>query len=484
MDLLANVLAFFVDFAQNSRHLAHSDQPLKEGNVHISAPHMYGSVVEALELVPNSCTSFLNIGSGTGYVSCIVAHILGPSSTNYAVDIHEDVLEHARGSMEEWQEARLGDDNALGQMQVLHGNGLCISTDHGEGAVGLDRIYIGAAVGKQYLNQLVQLLKPGGILVGPGQSIVLGWSIRDVCTCFLRFPPPFAVDDELVKVHRLHRSSGAASNAPPRSLHGHPPPLSSDFSLQVLSSVRFFPLSERPDMPVTLPTPMWSPERHSLYPESFRQTAKTILLCSRAQEIQPILPKENRNVACKLPGFIWMEIFSYTRHDWFEKEVPEEALLRKRLCEEHARNQVHQRRVEELESRLQEAEREKEVYRLMTLRLQRRLQSASDRAGTGREPGRSYAFRRVSSGRPAERSAPFMMRLMGIGGAPQQGEPYEAESDGDSVVDTEDDHNGIIDEIDIDDDAMSTESEVQHGTLNDAVMDRPQLRSVSISTED
>lgn len=51
--------------------------------MHISAPHIYGSAIEALDLVPNSCTSFLNIGSGTGYVSAIVAGILGPNSLNY-----------------------------------------------------------------------------------------------------------------------------------------------------------------------------------------------------------------------------------------------------------------------------------------------------------------------------------------------------------------------------------------------------------------
>lgn len=70
---------------QGHEDSAHSDQPLKEGNVHISAPHIYGSVIEALALVPNSCTSFLNIGSGTGYVSCIVAEILGPNSLNYGI---------------------------------------------------------------------------------------------------------------------------------------------------------------------------------------------------------------------------------------------------------------------------------------------------------------------------------------------------------------------------------------------------------------
>ena len=51
--------------------------------MHISAPHIYGSAIEALDLVPGSCTSFLNVGSGTGYVSAIVADILGPNSLNY-----------------------------------------------------------------------------------------------------------------------------------------------------------------------------------------------------------------------------------------------------------------------------------------------------------------------------------------------------------------------------------------------------------------
>lgn len=65
---------------ENSAHL---DQPLKDGHLHISAPHIYGSAMEALELPPNSSTSFLNIGSGTGYLSCIVAEVLGAKSINF-----------------------------------------------------------------------------------------------------------------------------------------------------------------------------------------------------------------------------------------------------------------------------------------------------------------------------------------------------------------------------------------------------------------
>ena len=65
--------------------MAHSDQPLKEGRVHISAPHMYGAAIQALDLVPDSSISFLNVGSGTGYITCIAAEILGPNCLHYGV---------------------------------------------------------------------------------------------------------------------------------------------------------------------------------------------------------------------------------------------------------------------------------------------------------------------------------------------------------------------------------------------------------------
>jgi protein-L-isoaspartate O-methyltransferase len=145
--------------------MAHTDQPLKEGNIHISAPHIYGSVVEALELTPNSSLSFLNLGCGTGYLSCIVAQVLGPTSSNVGIEIHSDAVEHCRASIERWRQNAA---SPVATMDVIHGNALHIDSKSGEGIVGFDRIYIGASVEKRKLASLAELLRPGGILVGPG----------------------------------------------------------------------------------------------------------------------------------------------------------------------------------------------------------------------------------------------------------------------------------------------------------------------------
>jgi len=98
--------------------LAHSDQPLKEGNVHISAPHIYGSALQELDLIPNSSTSFLNIGSGTGYVSCIAAQILGPNALNYGVELHDDVIDHCKAALGRWKSSTI--EEAKDDVSIVH----------------------------------------------------------------------------------------------------------------------------------------------------------------------------------------------------------------------------------------------------------------------------------------------------------------------------------------------------------------------------
>mmetsp|Transcript_19877 Transcript_19877/g.29871 ORF Transcript_19877/g.29871 Transcript_19877/m.29871 type:complete len:497 (+) Transcript_19877:124-1614(+) len=320
--------------------IAHADQPLKDGNVHLSAPHIYGSALEALELQENSALSFLNIGSGTGYMSCIVASILGQQSTNYGVEIHKDVVQHSLNAISEWKaDADADADAEIPCIDMIHGNALNISMQEGEALIGFDRIYVGAAVDPSDLTKFTSLLKPGGVLVGP-------------------------VGDELQKIVRIRNSVGEIS--------------SDDLSIQVISGVRFASLVSTPILKAVLPSRVWSPSVHQSYPSSFRRSSKELMLCSHSAYNQP-LPKESKpksyvNLAATLPRFVWMEILSYTHRNWFEPPQSNEDFLRHRLKEEEENcRKAHDARME-AEARCHMAERERDVYRLLARRLQARMQ--------------------------------------------------------------------------------------------------------------
>lgn len=62
-------------FTPSGRESAYKDLAWKSGKIHLSAPCIYCEVMENLNLVPGM--SFLNLGSGTGYLSTMAGLILG-----------------------------------------------------------------------------------------------------------------------------------------------------------------------------------------------------------------------------------------------------------------------------------------------------------------------------------------------------------------------------------------------------------------------
>lgn len=149
---------YLEEFKEN----AYKDLAWKHGNIHLSAPCIYSEVMEALDLQPG--LSFLNLGSGTGYLSSMVGLILGPFGVNHGVELHSDVTEYAKQKLDVFiRTSDSFDKFDFCEPFFVTGNCLEISPD----CYQYDRVYCGAGVQKEHEEYMKNLLKVGGILVMP-----------------------------------------------------------------------------------------------------------------------------------------------------------------------------------------------------------------------------------------------------------------------------------------------------------------------------
>jgi len=449
---------------ENCQDIAHKDQPIRDNNIHISAPHIYGSVLEALELKKDAGLSFLNAGSGTGYLTCIAASILGPRSVHYCVEIHEDVISHSREAIAAWKKCPAS--QGISNIDFIHGNALALNTNKGECALGFDRIYIGAAIEKLNLPMFKKMLKPGGVLVGP-------------------------VGDELVKVVRSQSENPEGSQR---------------FTTKVISGVRFAPLIANPSIQTIIPARVWNPSNHSLYPDSFRGACNELLLCSNAGRNQPVkvCPPKTINVASMLPRALWVEVLSFTHRDWFAVPMNEVDYLRRRLAEEQANVERANQAKQEAESKYRLAERERDIYKILARTLRSRLNTnileESNDSETIEETAAAMLFGGRESlstfdlGRMVRRfRTPVASAVAEYRNDEEMGD--DADEDFEFSEDDDDDMSEEMDDIDDedeedsdDDESLSVASDHQNSIIegNSTLPEniRPQVRTVSISEED
>ncbi|KAF7272627.1 hypothetical protein GWI33_014608 [Rhynchophorus ferrugineus] len=150
-------------FLPAARENAYKDLAWKSGNLHMSAPCIYSEVMEGLCLSPG--LSFLNMGSGTGYLSTMVGLILGTNGVNHGVEVHEDVIQYANEKLEDFKKySGALDEYDFCEPKFIQGSCLCLSSEY----AGLyDRIYCGAGCPEKYKDYMMNLIKVGGILVMP-----------------------------------------------------------------------------------------------------------------------------------------------------------------------------------------------------------------------------------------------------------------------------------------------------------------------------
>jgi len=162
---------------------AYVDEAWKQGNIHLSAPCIYSQVMESLEL--GDGMSFLNLGSGTGYLSTMAGLILGSRGTNHGIELHSDVIDYALERLQAFIKNNPAiDEYEFCVPQFKHGNCLSLASTNRL----YDRVYCGAACPELYENYMKQILEVGGILVMPVNDHLLqirrveenNWTINSV----------------------------------------------------------------------------------------------------------------------------------------------------------------------------------------------------------------------------------------------------------------------------------------------------------------
>lgn len=88
-------------FAAGHDH-SYEDTPLRDAatGLHLSAPHIYASVAEALQLERGM--RFLHVGSGSGYFSTIASCLVGRSGVSHGVECSQRIVTHARARQAAW----------------------------------------------------------------------------------------------------------------------------------------------------------------------------------------------------------------------------------------------------------------------------------------------------------------------------------------------------------------------------------------------
>lgn len=262
----------------------YGDAPLRYGKLHQSAPHIYARALEALMPLKTGM-SFLNIGSGTGYFSSLVAEILG-DGVNDGLELWPENVAHAQERC-----------NMLGKHHITFNVGNVYQLDVNLG-MRYSRIYIGACACPR-AQYLYSLLEVGGILVGPfqsGHSQQLRRVIRESETHF--------------KIEILNSVHFAALIEPPTSTGDMeqasgtpvPPP---GTPVVGLPGVPFaFALRQKP----------WTVERNWAYPHSFRCITAVLL---RSKNSSGLLPME-----------LWIEhVLPWCPRWWFDQ--PSEIMTQK-----------------------------------------------------------------------------------------------------------------------------------------------------------
>eukprot|EP00611_Tribonema_gayanum_P024181 TRINITY_DN526_c0_g1_i4.p1 TRINITY_DN526_c0_g1~~TRINITY_DN526_c0_g1_i4.p1 ORF type:complete len:417 (-),score=101.89 TRINITY_DN526_c0_g1_i4:853-2103(-) len=312
---------------------AYFDQPLRHMSFHQSAVHIYAMCLESLEL--DKGMSFLNIGSGTGYLSTMAAYLCGQWSVHHGLELDNTLVDFStknhNSCLDRWPDtspagkatadsdsdspdanstqlnsdvapfdgcsgalrggAKQGEeagDAPFARVKFFHGNVYELDV---KSCMRYDRVYIGAACPPGRAKELMRLLSKGGVLMAP-------------------------VGDEFIKVTRTSTADSPDS-----------------FREERMSGVRFAPLMRYPAARCALPRVGWTREAHHTYSPEFKESVKALLLsCSSTAATEGKGARRKglqlavSSPTLSLPPGLLTEILHFTDREWFVPPPPAEQL--------------------------------------------------------------------------------------------------------------------------------------------------------------
>eukprot|EP01034_Spumella_vulgaris_P028729 gene28729-35642_t len=413
--------------------------------------------------------SFLNVGSGSGYLSCLVSHLIGPTGLCHGIDISAAVVEHSRLCCEKWTSRLIDRLKSSAVANALNGpnetlneqnasmirdsisfvQGNCFHIDAAQSILyaKYDRIYVGAGCPDSHKEFFYNMLTVGGILILPVTEtsrltkvkrlsehvfscnvvsnvtfapLLSVENVTDRIKASSRFEDPAVRSSEAAKEmsELLAESSRVIGQVRSPSLVVHKTLLPSSASsspnrtaaqgLLDLMAVDSPPSSPSLLPSVRLPSLLWSPNRlrHKQYPASFQRAVLTILLCVRFGRgvgspavaehhatssssssaivtIATIATTKHVKGRCYdcLPSHLWVHIVSFCNRDWFDRPASALQLLATELVVEKQLRQHAEEQLKAAERACRAAERERDLFRSVMMRMSKRNQMVASAAG-------------------------------------------------------------------------------------------------------
>lgn len=161
-----------VDRAHYTSAFPYDDSPQPIGfSATISAPHMHASAAESLLPHLHPSARVLDIGSGSGYLTHVLANLLGPDGRVIGIDHIQGLVDLATSNMQKSDSGRIM--LASGKVRFVKGDGREGWKEGGP----YDAIHVGAAAKEEHKGLVEQLRAPGRLFIPVGTGDQWIWVV-------------------------------------------------------------------------------------------------------------------------------------------------------------------------------------------------------------------------------------------------------------------------------------------------------------------